>query len=223
MTLSRHARHYTLIAACNGWSTGGVLVAFTHLGMAVVPANIAGRVAGALLGYWLNGKVPFAGDDHEIGPSQLRRYVTMWLATTAISTWALGVDRPLGRLQWAWLAKRGWKRCWAWSGSCSRGTGSTASSVARPQGGRPAAIDSKTPALRRRFHVRRLVSSMLEGLAQPLQRLKLRGDLRQALLRLRDFHRFATMVEDPFGFGLGGQHRGLVDILGADSRCRPAR
>lgn len=107
MTLTRHARHYTLIGGVQWLVDWGVLVAFTHLGMAVVPANIAGRVAGALLGYWLNGKVTFAGDEHAIGPNQLRRYLTMWTATTAVSTWSLGAIDHWAGLQWAWLAKPG--------------------------------------------------------------------------------------------------------------------
>jgi putative flippase GtrA len=105
MTLTRHARHYTLIGGVQWLVDWGVLVGLTHLGMAVVPANIAGRIAGALLGYWLNGKVTFAGDEHEIGPNQLRRFILMWMSTTAVSTWSLGaIDHWLG-LQWAWLAK----------------------------------------------------------------------------------------------------------------------
>ncbi|HMB43907.1 MAG TPA: GtrA family protein [Luteimonas sp.] len=107
MTLTRHARHYTLIGGVQWLVDWGVLVGFTHLGMAVVPANIAGRVAGALLGYWLNGKVTFAGDEHAIGPNQLRRYLTMWMATTAVSTWSLGAIDHWAGLQWAWLAKPG--------------------------------------------------------------------------------------------------------------------
>ena len=105
MTLTRHARHYTLIGGVQWLVDWGVLVGFTHLGMAVVPANIAGRVAGALLGYWLNGKVTFAGDEHAIGPNQLRRYLMMWMATTAVSTWSLGAIDHWAGLQWAWLAK----------------------------------------------------------------------------------------------------------------------
>jgi putative flippase GtrA len=107
MTLGRHARHYTLIGGVQWLVDWGVLVGLTHLGMAVAPANVAGRVAGALLGYWLNGKVTFAGDEHEIGPSQLRRYVMMWLTTTAVSTWSLGAIDHWAGLQWAWLAKPG--------------------------------------------------------------------------------------------------------------------
>ncbi len=105
MSLGRHARHYLLIGGIQWLIDWGVLVLLTHLGMAVVPANILGRVAGALLGYWLNGKLTFAGEDTAIGRTQLLRYVAMWLCTTVISTWSLGwIDAAVG-LKWAWLAK----------------------------------------------------------------------------------------------------------------------
>ncbi|HVR80482.1 MAG TPA: GtrA family protein [Luteimonas sp.] len=107
MTLGRHARHYTLIGGVQFLVDWAVLVLLSHLGMAVEPANVAGRIAGALLGYWLNGKLTFAGDETAIGRTQLVRYVLMWLSTTMISTWSLGaIDNGLG-LKWAWLAKPG--------------------------------------------------------------------------------------------------------------------
>lgn len=107
MSLGRHARHYLLIGGIQWLVDWGVLVLLTHLGMALAPANILGRVAGALLGYWLNGKLTFAGEDTAIGRTQLLRFVAMWLCTTAISTWSLGsIDAAVG-LKWAWLAKPG--------------------------------------------------------------------------------------------------------------------
>jgi len=73
--------------------------------MLIEPANITGRVSGALLGYWLNGKFTFAGDDTAMGRMQFQRFAVMWLCTTAVSTFAMGaVDDVLG-LRWAWLAK----------------------------------------------------------------------------------------------------------------------
>lgn len=81
------------------------MVALSHLGIAVRPANVAGRVCGALLGFWLNGKFTFNGEGMAVGGVQLRRFVLMWLCTTLASTWAIGrVDDHLG-LSWAWLAK----------------------------------------------------------------------------------------------------------------------
>ena len=105
MSLKRHASHYAIIGGLQWLVDWGVMVGLTHLGMAVEPANVVGRIAGALLGYWLNGKLTFAGDDTAVGRTQLVRFIVMWLGTTAISTWSLGaIDAHLG-LKWAWLAK----------------------------------------------------------------------------------------------------------------------
>jgi putative flippase GtrA len=107
MSLSRQSRHYLIIGGIQWLVDWGVMVGLSHLGMLVEPANIAGRISGALLGYWLNGKLTFAGDDTTVGRTQLRRFVMMWLCTTAVSTWSMGlIDDHLG-LKWAWLAKPG--------------------------------------------------------------------------------------------------------------------
>ena len=104
MTLGRHARHYLLIGGIQWLVDWGVMVLLSNF-MAIEPANVAGRVAGALLGFWLNGKLTFAGDEHEIGRTQLFRYVVMWSGTTTVSTLSMGtIDNLLG-LKWAWLAK----------------------------------------------------------------------------------------------------------------------
>ena len=69
--------------------------------------NILGRVAGALLGYWLNGKFTFAADHTDVGRKQLVRFIVMWVCTTTVSTLSMGaIDDAFG-LQWAWLAKGG--------------------------------------------------------------------------------------------------------------------
>jgi putative flippase GtrA len=82
-----------------------VMVLLSHWGMMIELANILGRVAGALLGYWFNGKLTFAGEDTALGPTQLRRFVIMWLCTTAVSTGSIGwIEQTVG-LQWAWIAK----------------------------------------------------------------------------------------------------------------------
>jgi len=107
MSLGRHARHYLLIGIVQWLVDWGVMVLLTHYGMQVEAGNVLGRVSGALLGYWLNGKLTFAGEDTALGRTQLARFVLMWLGTTIISTWALGaIDDAVG-LKWAWLAKPG--------------------------------------------------------------------------------------------------------------------
>ncbi len=105
MSLRRQGRHFLLIGGVQWLLDWGVMVLLSHLGMTIEAANICGRISGAVLGFWLNGKFTFAGDDTRIGSTQLRRFVTMWLCTTAASTWAMGhIDAVFG-LQWAWLAK----------------------------------------------------------------------------------------------------------------------
>ena len=105
MSLGRQGRHYLAIGLLQWLVDWGVMVLLSHGGMAVEPANLSGRISGALLGFWLNGRITFAGDDCLVGRRQLMRFATMWTFTTLASTWSLGyIDDAIG-LRWAWLAK----------------------------------------------------------------------------------------------------------------------
>jgi putative flippase GtrA len=105
LSLTRQGRRYIAIGLLQWLVDWGMVVALTHFGMPVAPANVAGCVTGAMMGYWLNGKLTFAGDDTALGVIQLRRFMLMWLTTTLISTWAMTqVDDVFG-LKWVWLAK----------------------------------------------------------------------------------------------------------------------
>jgi len=107
MSLTRQSRHYLMIGGVQWLVDWGVMVGLSHLGMLVEPANIAGRISGALLGYWLNGRITFSTDEHQLSNRALQRFILMWLCTTAVSTWAMGsIDDWFG-LKWAWLAKPG--------------------------------------------------------------------------------------------------------------------
>ena len=107
MSLSRQGRHYLAIGLLQWLVDWGVMVGLSHLGMPVEPANVAGRISGAALGFWLNGRITFAGDQTAIGRRQFARFLTMWVLTTVLSTWSIGaVNRAVG-LKWAWLAKPG--------------------------------------------------------------------------------------------------------------------
>src|SRR3546814_16988624 len=89
MSWSRHVRHLLVNGHCQPLCRWGDIVAVGHGCIRSNPANFAGRISGALLGYWVNGKLTFAGDDTAIGRSQLLRFLAMWLVTTAISTWSM--------------------------------------------------------------------------------------------------------------------------------------
>lgn len=107
MSLKRQGSYYLIIGGIQWLLDWAVMVTLTHFGVPIALANIAGRICGALLGYWLNGRFTFAGEDTTLGRTQLQRFVMMWLCTTAASTWAMGsIESHLG-LRWAWLAKPG--------------------------------------------------------------------------------------------------------------------
>ncbi len=105
VSLRRQGRDYLVIGLLQWLLDWGVMVGLTHLGMPVAPANIAGRITGALLGYWLNGKWTFAGDDTAVGATQLQRFALMWVSTTLVSTWSLTHIDDFFGLRWVWLAK----------------------------------------------------------------------------------------------------------------------
>src|SRR5688572_8896897 len=107
MTLGRHARGYLIVGIVQWFVDWAVMVLLSNWGMPIEPANVLGRVAGASLGYWMNGKLSFKGEQTHVGRRQLVRFILMWLGTTAVSTWSMGaIDEHLG-LKWAWLAKPG--------------------------------------------------------------------------------------------------------------------
>ena len=105
MSLRRQGSHYLAVGGLQWLLDWGVTVWLSHAGLPIETANVTGRVSGALLGYWLNGKLTFAGEGTAMGRVQLQRFALMWLCTTAASTWAMGaIDDAFG-LEWAWLAK----------------------------------------------------------------------------------------------------------------------
>ena len=89
-----------------GFGAGLDAVGQTVVGAGMgIKQPIKRRISGALLGFWLNGRITFAGDHHRMGRKQFLRFLLMWLATTALSTWAMGsIDDWFG-LRWAWAAK----------------------------------------------------------------------------------------------------------------------
>jgi putative flippase GtrA len=83
-----------------------LFVVLTGLGLGVVPGNVLARMAGACLGFWLNGRYTFSRDGQpRLGGRRLLRFVATWAALTLLSTLAVQqLDQAQG-LQAAWLGK----------------------------------------------------------------------------------------------------------------------
>jgi putative flippase GtrA len=105
MSLLRQGSHYIAIGLLQYVVDWGVMVSLSHYGLSVEVANVAGRVSGAMLGFWLNGRITFAGESNALGRRQLQRFVLLWLMTTTLSTLAVGAVENAAGLGWAWVAK----------------------------------------------------------------------------------------------------------------------
>lgn len=105
MSLKRHLGGYVVVGLIQLAVDWAVTVALSHAGLRIGLANIIGRLCGAWLGYWLNGRYTFAGEQPALGRRQFVRYVIWWCSATLLSTVAIEwIDDVLGR-KWAWLAK----------------------------------------------------------------------------------------------------------------------
>ena len=105
MSLRKHLGGYTAIGLLQWLVEYGLMLALSEWVMPVAPANVIGRVFGAALGFWLNGKWTFAGDDTHVGRRAFVRFVVMWLALTVLNTWIVhAIDARFG-LRMAQLLK----------------------------------------------------------------------------------------------------------------------
>lgn len=105
MSIARQGRAFLLMGFVQWIVDWMVTVLLSQSGMHLEIANIIGRVCGAMLGFWLNGRITFANPDVALGRQQLWRFLLAWLALTLISTVAIGAVGRTATLQAAWLAK----------------------------------------------------------------------------------------------------------------------
>jgi putative flippase GtrA len=104
--LARQLLVFGLVGAAQVLLDWTVFVGLSYAGLGVAWANLAGRVSGACLGFWLNGRYTFAiGGRPRLDREHLARFIVAWLMLTALST--LLVSAVAGRfdLQAAWIAK----------------------------------------------------------------------------------------------------------------------
>lgn len=105
MTLKRHIGGYAIVGLIQWLVEYGLMVGLSAWWMPVEPANVIGRIAGAVLGYWLNGRFTFAGEGRALSRVAALRFVLMWVALTVLNTAILhAIDDHYG-LQSTWLAK----------------------------------------------------------------------------------------------------------------------
>ena len=83
-----------------------VFVALSATGSPAAWSNVAGRVAGALAGFWANGSITFRGQgEPRLGRRRFARYGLLWLTLTLLSTVLVTALAKRMSLEFAWLAK----------------------------------------------------------------------------------------------------------------------
>lgn len=105
MSLRRQLASFTGIGVIQWLIDSAMMMALSHIGLAVAWAVVAGRISGALAGYLLNGRYTFAASHPSLSKRSLQRFVLFWLATTALSAFLLAQLADHASLQVAWLAK----------------------------------------------------------------------------------------------------------------------
>jgi putative flippase GtrA len=104
--ISRQAMLFLAVGAAQLVLDTGVFVLLTSIGLPLAPGNILGRIAGASLGYWLNGRYTFArGGEPQLQRRHLWRFVLAWSALTLLSTLLLAQVEAVAGLSGSWLAK----------------------------------------------------------------------------------------------------------------------
>lgn len=107
-SLLRQGTGYGLVGGLQLLVDWAAFVALTAAGLATVPANLTGRVAGAVLGFWLNGMVTFrAAEGGRLGWARFGRFLVSWGVMSVFSTLAVQAIDSRAGLQWAWMLKPG--------------------------------------------------------------------------------------------------------------------
>lgn len=106
MSIAKQGISYFIVGLIQLLADWLVFILLSFFAVPVIVANIVGRMIGALLGFWLNGKVTFrASTEGNLDKTYLLRFVMLWMVTAAISTLAVGVADAFNGLYLAWLVK----------------------------------------------------------------------------------------------------------------------
>lgn len=105
MRIVRDGVKFSVIGAVQVVVDSVTYIGLTTLGVATPPANVCGRIVGALLGFWLNGRVTFAHREQPRLRWRIARYVALWIVLTIVSTVGLTVIGHHAGLKHTWWAK----------------------------------------------------------------------------------------------------------------------
>jgi putative flippase GtrA len=104
VSVIRQGRDFVIVGIAQAFLDWLVFAAASGVGVPISAANFGGRVAGALLGFWLNGAITFRTDT-KLEQQALLRYAVLWIVACLLSTMGVvALDATFGR-DWAWIGK----------------------------------------------------------------------------------------------------------------------
>jgi putative flippase GtrA len=104
--LSRQLLLFVLIGLMLVLVDWAVFSALFYAGLPLTIANVIGRIVGACLGFYLNGRVTFAqAGVARLGRERLLRFVVAWILLTLLGTLLMHYARQLFGSQAPYLAK----------------------------------------------------------------------------------------------------------------------
>ncbi len=86
MSLQRHLRNYAVVGVLQWAIEYTVMLVLSQYLLGTAFANLIGRICGASMGYWLNGKWTFSGSGQQLSKRAATRFLVMWLSMTGLNT-----------------------------------------------------------------------------------------------------------------------------------------
>jgi putative flippase GtrA len=106
MSLLKQGANYGLVGVLQIGVDSLLFISLTKFGAIAAAANIAGRISGAILGFWLNGKWTFASDSKQpLKARHFGKFLISWALMTLASTAVVMFAAHLGGLRAAWVVK----------------------------------------------------------------------------------------------------------------------
>ncbi|MBT9160326.1 MAG: hypothetical protein DDT26_01603 [Dehalococcoidia bacterium] len=105
MKITKQAIGYAVVGGCQLSVEWLLFISITSVGCRVEPANVISRFAGALLGYWLNGRYTFANQGTALSRRALIRFSISWVALTLLGTWLIHELNSSYGLRATWASK----------------------------------------------------------------------------------------------------------------------
>ena len=104
--LAAQALPFLLVGGIQLAVDSSVFILLSWLGLAIAGANLSGRIAGATLGFFLNGRFTFADKNGaRLGWPRLLRFILVWSILTITSTLLLTQVASYQARWLVWLAK----------------------------------------------------------------------------------------------------------------------